>query len=259
MKQFKKITLLLIVGLFGLISFGYTPSTTEASTLYKIGHLWKFTYNHDSKDLKNISGEVAVQVVKYNRSTLDVVKIYSEDLYDVPCAENGSGGIDCELDIQGNINESYANAGVLKYAPSTEAYNDFIVEAIGSWIGSIPNGATLASHPTLEYGLETKGSRGRFLLDFAGNNAKGKSEFYKPVAGETYRMTTLFVPTQTNQKVTYSVEELSSGKSGEYGSETLPTGADVDFMLSPSTLTITVPSGFDLETFIIDPPKFGNG
>ncbi|MEM7802306.1 MAG: hypothetical protein AAF633_24145, partial [Chloroflexota bacterium] len=243
MNRVKGTVSVIAVSLIALCMVLMSSQSADAAG-YRVGHTWKFTYDHSS-----MGGEVEVTIARYEISTHNIVQIYHQETFGVDCNENkyGNGEVDCDLDIQGNIEEAYANTGYSgMMVNSVEGYSDFYVETYGIWTAlSLNSPTTVVSHPSITYGMKAKSGKVTTYTDFSNTVSKGISPSYSPSGGVPYRMESHFQQSNGNFFIEYSVAE-SAGKETVLGSESVPSQL-YHFLLSPSTITISPPAGFDLD------------
>ncbi|MEZ4615186.1 MAG: hypothetical protein R2867_06700 [Caldilineaceae bacterium] len=242
--------LIALVMSFGLI----VPAQPVFAADTEIAHLWRFTYQR-SPD----TGTLEIMIVEHDKYTHEVIQVFEEFTYIVPCGSNGLT-ITCALDIKSAIQDSYLQMDLKEQAEkvrSGESYRWMLVEATGRW-ASIPANAhpNLVSHPSLQFSFNTNANKAVQFID-SWNNLTSTSAVFKPHLGQSHTMIHDFDCSQpTICEVTNSV--LINGRVTELGTQqtNVPT---VGFQLAPSQIEFTPPSGFQLDSFVIDPPKAGYG
>jgi hypothetical protein len=241
------VALIMSVGLIVPVQPAFAADT-------EIAHLWRFTYQSSTG-----TGLLDIMVVEHDKDTHEIIQVFEEFTYAVPCGPSGLT-IACDLDIKSAIQDAYLQMNLKDEAAkvrSGESYRWMIVEATGQWT-SIPTNAhsQLASHPSLQFSFNTTAAKAvRFQSSW--NTLSSTSAAFKPPLGQTHTLVHEFDCSQpTICEVTNSV--ITNGRVTTRRSQqtNVPT---VGFQLSPSQIQFTPPSGFHLESFVIDPPKAGYG
>lgn len=221
----------------------------------EVAHIWRFTYERiDNK------GILDVMVVEHDVITHEILNIFAEFTYTAPCQPVG-GNVTCDLDIKSAIIDAYYQMNYKELAArvnSAESYRWMIVESTGRWSNNLPKSQTgLASHPSLQVGVETLADN-RVRYSSTWNSHSITSQPYVAQAGVVYTMTNKFSCNQNGGCVS-EMYVLAGQRPIALGSRALPATTTVGFRLAPSQLQIIVPPGFQLDTFVIDPPKAGYG
>jgi len=245
----------LLVSLLVAVTLITPAQSLSAKTLTargdtEISHVWRFTYQQGGR-----TGTLDVMIVEMDEATHEILQILSQFTYPVNCTPAGNGA-DCDLHIRGAILQSYAQLKISASVPSAESYKWMIVEASGQWDSALPNRRTVvADHPSLKFAVEsTSSNRANFSTLWNSNSTTSK--LYKAVAGPFCTMTHDFdYEEYVGGVVTNGL--LVDNKSYTLDSTTYPNVTTVGFLLAPSQIQIRVPSGFQLDTFVIDPGKPG--
>lgn len=231
------------------------PAQAAHAADTEIAHIWRFTYQHGPG-----TGTLEVMVVEHERLTHEIVAVLEAFTYAAPCTPAANGAT-CDLDIRSAIQDAYIQMDRKEEAArvrAAESYRWMIVEATGSWSTTLPKAHTLlADHPSLQFAVATvAGNSARFTS--AWNSHSTTSQLHKTAAGVRESMTNKFSCTQ-NGPCTSENYVIVGGRKVGLGSTTLASSATVGFRLAPTQIKITVPAGFQLESFVIDPPKAGYG
>ncbi len=241
------VALIMSVGLIGPAQPAYAADT-------EIAHIWHFAYQSNT----NI-GTLTIKVVEHDKYTHDIIEVFEEFAYPVLCGQSGLG-IACDLDIRSAIQDSYIQMNLKDQAArvrASEGYRWMIVEATGHW-SSIPANAhpKLVSHPSLQFAFDTTAAKTvRFRSSW--NILTTTSAAFKAPLGQIHTMVNEFDCSQpTICEITNAV--VINGRVTELGGQQ-SNSTTVGFQLSPSQIQFTPPTGFQLDSFVIDPPKAGYG
>lgn len=225
------------------------PLAAKAATT-EISHVWRFTYQHQVG-----TGTLDVMIVEIDADTHEILDILEQFTFPVPCRPTVNG-VDCDLNIRGAILHSYAQLKISASVPAAESYKWMIVEASGQWSTPLPKAHTLlADHPSLKFAVaSTTGKQASFSTIW--NSTTSTSQPYKVVAGSSYTMKHDFDYEETIGGVIENTVFVD-GIEKELGTATYPNLYTVGFLLAPAQIQIRLPTGFQLDTFVIDPGKPG--
>lgn len=245
--------------LVGLMAVTLLPS---AQTLHakapdtKIAHVWRFTYEQGPQ-----AGILDVMIVEHEVATHDIVQILQQFTYGVPCTVHHGRRITCDLDIRSAIQDAYIQMGLDGLAaqvPSAESYKWMIVESTGHWNTAPGKTSTdLARHPSLTFDVTT-GSKAGVTFTSSWNSNSSTSFPYKINPGLVQTMRNHFRCEQVNS---CSVQNslVTNGMERGLGGITFANPRTVTFQLVATPIQIMLPDGYQLDTFVIDPPKAGYG
>ncbi len=221
----------------------------------EIAHIWRFTYQHGPG-----TGMLEVMVVEHDKLTHDIIRVLAAFTYAAPCTPAGNGAT-CDLDIRSAIQDAYIQMNLKEQAAkvrAAESYRWMIVEATGTWSSALPKAQTvLAAHPSLQFTVATAGGNSTRFTS-AWNSHNSTSQLHKATAGVRETMTNKFSCEQISSCISENYVMVGQRKVG-LGSTNLASSSTVGFQLAPAQIRITVPAGFQLESFVIDPPKAGYG
>ncbi len=244
---------LILVALIMSVGLILPPQPAYAADT-EIAHTWHFAYQSNTS-----SGILTIRVVEHDKYTHEIIDVLEEFTYPVPCGPSGLG-IACDMDIRSAIQDSYLQMNLKDQAAKVragESYRWMIVEATGQWT-SIPANAhpTLVAHPSLQFSFDTTAAKAvRFRSSW--NIVTSTSAAFKPPLGQIHTMINEFDCSQpTVCEITNAVN--INGSVTELGRQQ-SNNSTVGFQLAPSQLQFTPPSGFQLDSFVIDPPKAGYG
>lgn len=222
----------------------------------EIAHVWRFTYQQSTG-----AGLLDIRIVEHDVHSHEILDVLDEFVYPVPCTLAGSA-INCDLDLKSAIIDSYMQMDLKEEAAKVrpnEAYRWMITEATGRW-QTIPTNlhATVVNHPSLNLTLFTNSNaRVRFRSDWQVINSI--SPYFKMIAGQSYTMRNEFDCTQPQSlNCTISNWLITDGQNKLLNSG-VSAVSTVGFLLTPNQITLTPPNGYQLESFVIDPPKAGYG
>ncbi len=231
------------------------PAQTVHAADTEIAHIWRFTYQHSPG-----TGTLEVMVVEHDKLTHEIITVLQAFTYAVPCTPAGNGAT-CDLDIRSALQDAYIQMDRKEEAAkvrAAESYRWMIVEATGTWSSAVPKAQTvLAAHPSLQFAVATPGGNStRFTSGWNSHNTT--SQLHKTTTGVRETMTNKFSCVQNGPCTSENYVMVSQRKVG-LGSTNLASSTTVGFQLAPAQIRITVPAGFQLESFVIDPPKAGYG
>lgn len=245
----------LILATFILCVAVATPARPAYAADTEIAHIWRFTYLHAPGE-----GQLEVMVVEHDKETHEILNVLAAFTYAAPCAPSG-GAITCELDIRSAIQDAYIQmdlkAEAAKVRPN-ESYRWMIVETTGRW-NTIPakTQSTIATHPSLRVVVATTAAKMvRFTSTW--NTHTGQSNLFSPPTGQSLTLLNKFDCPSSPGSCTSTNALRIGDRVIALGSAT-SNATTVGFQLAPSQIQITPPPGFQLESFIIDPPKAGYG
>ena len=242
------IAILLSVGLL-------VPHQEVLAADTEIAFIWRFSYHQNTGN-----GILDIEVVEHEVDSHDVVALLEQFTYAVPCSASGNSII-CALDIQSAAKDAYFQMDLKEEAAKVrggESYRWMVVETTGSW-HTIPAKvhSAIASHPSLSTAIATNSTGKTVTYVSKWNSHTAVSSPFSPHLDESHTMVNKF----DCPKVGPCVSEnylISGGNLTPLGSKQLSVST-VGFQLAPAQIVITPPTGFQLESFIIDPPKAGYG
>jgi hypothetical protein len=246
---------LVLVALVASVALVVPAQPTYAADT-EIAHVWRFTYQQSSG-----AGLLDVRIVEQEVDTHEIVAVLEEFVYPAPCTQNGNA-ITCELDIKAAIVDSYIQMDLKEEAAKVrpnESYRWMITETTGRW-HSIPANthATVASHSSLNVAVTTNSSsRVRFLSNW--NVINSASPFMKITTGQSHTMRNEFDCEQPQSTDCTISNWLIAGGRVQLLNSSVSAVSTVGFVLTPNEITLTPPNGYQLESFVIDPPKAGYG
>lgn len=252
----RSIYLVLLFVIAATIAVVPAQSTQAAhKTQSEIAHVWRFAYAQSSGQ-----GVLDIMIIEQDRYTHDILQIYDQFTYGVPCMPNRSN-IVCDLDIKSAIQDSYIQMNLKEQAAKvrgSESYRWMITETTGSW-STIPANShfTQVAHPSLQTTIHTNAAGSAFHQESLWNSYTSSSANYRPQLGQSFTLVNEFDCPLVGPCVAENYV-IAGGRTQHLGSHQVAVST-VGFQLTPAQITITPPAGFQLESFVIDPPKAGYG
>lgn len=231
------------------------PTYAAGKAETEIAHIWRFAYQQSVGQ-----GVLDIMIVEHDKDTHDILQVFDQFTYTAPCTAQRAT-ITCDLDIKGAIEDSYYQMNLKDEAAKVrpaESYRWMITEATGSW-SAIPANShfLLADHPNLSMLVETNATGNAFRYNSIWNSHTSTSDYYRPMMGQSITLVNEFSCPTVGPCTTENYVIDSRGVN-DLGS-TQVSASTVGFQLAPSQIVIRAPSGFQLESFVIDPPKAGYG
>lgn len=246
---------LLLVALIAAITAIVPAQSTQAANQSEIAHVWRFAYQQSTGQ-----GVLDIMIIEQDRYTHDILQIYNQFTYGVPCIQS-RGNIVCDLDIKSAIQDAYIQMNLKEEAAkvrSGESYRWMITETTGSW-STIPANShfTQVTHPSLQSTIDTHATGSAIRQNNVWNSHTATSAYYRPQPGQPFTLVNEFDCPLVGPCVAQSYA-IAGGRTTNLGSRQVAIST-VGFQLSLAQITITPPRGFQLESFVIDPPKAGYG
>lgn len=221
----------------------------------EIAHLWRFEYQQASGQ-----GKLEIKIVEHDKDTHEIIEIFEQFDYAVPCSQNGLA-ISCELDIKSAIQDAYYQLDLIDEIAkvrSAEAYRWMRSELTGSWHTIVAKSHyAVVSHPSLHVAVETHTNGTALRYKNQWNTHTATSPYFRPQLSTPQTLVNDFncpsagLCVSTNYVVT-------KGSTKVLNSQQI-NSSSIGFQLTPNQLLITPPPGFQLNSFVIDPPKAGYG
>ena len=248
---------LILVTLIAVLTAVIPAQSTQAAGTRptEIAHIWRFAYEQTSGQ-----GLLDIMIVEHDRYTHEILQIFNQFSYGVPCTQNRNN-IVCDLDIKSAIQDSYLQMNLKEQAAKVrggESYRWMVTETTGSW-NTIPANShfALAVHPSLQTTVDTDAAGNAMRQNNVWNSHTSSSAYYRPRLGQSFTLVNQFDCSSSSLCITENYV-TAGGRTIGLGSHQVAVST-VGFQLDPAQIVITPPAGFQLESFVIDPPKAGYG